>query len=97
MVGVTPTCTYLQVKIVQLRTIGVILGMEKLLAAVFVFVMFVVIVVLMGALCALPVMWLWNGILPNLFAFPHIGFLQSWGLLILCGLLFKSSSSSSSK
>ena len=57
---------------------------------------FVAIIVL-GLMCSLPVMWLWNGCLVA--AIPgikEIGWLQAWGILILCGLLFKNSSSSSS-
>lgn len=60
----------------------------------------IALVVLMGCILALPVMWLWNGVLPNLFepgAVRQIDFWNAWGLLILCGLLFKSHSSSSSK
>lgn len=55
-------------------------------------------VVAFGALLALPVKWLWNGVLPNLFATPvikEIDFWNAWGLLILCGLLFKTSVSKS--
>ena len=54
---------------------------------------FVAIIVL-GLLCSLPVMWLWNGCLVA--AIPgikEIGWLQAWGLLALFGLLFKSNTS----
>ncbi|HWE19650.1 MAG TPA: hypothetical protein VG758_21115 [Hyphomicrobiaceae bacterium] len=60
----------------------------------------VALIVLLGAAFALPVMWLWNGVLPNLFVanvVKPIDFWNAWGLLILCGLLFKGTSSSSSK
>lgn len=59
----------------------------------------IALIVLLGAALAFPVMWLWNGVLPNLFATEvtkPINFWNAWGLLILCGLLFKGSSSSSS-
>lgn len=59
----------------------------------------IALIVLISALLALPVMWLWNGVLPNLFAtvaVRQIDFWNAWGLLILCGFLFKSSSTSSS-
>lgn len=58
----------------------------------------IALIVGIGALLALPVMWLWNGVTPNLFAgavIKPIDFWNAWGLLILCGLLFKGSSSSS--
>ncbi len=57
-------------------------------------------VVVIGALLAVPVMWLWNGVMPNLFAagvVKQIDFWNAWGLLILCGLLFKTSVSSETK
>ncbi len=37
----------------------------------------------------LPVMWLWNWLMPTLFGLPLITFWQAVGLLILCHLLFK--------
>lgn len=40
---------------------------------------------------ALPVMWLWNWLLPTLFSLPEITWTQAWGLMFLCALLFKSS------
>lgn len=56
----------------------------------------VVALVVLGLIVSLPVMWLWNACLVA--AIPgikEIGWLQAWGILILCGLLFKNSSSSS--
>lgn len=53
-------------------------------------------IVVLGLILSLPVMWLWNACLVA--AIPgikEIGWLQAWGILILCGLLFKNSSSSS--
>lgn len=47
--------------------------------------------VAVSALLALPVMWLWNGVVPALFAagaIQQIGFWNAWGLSLLCGLLF---------
>jgi succinate dehydrogenase hydrophobic anchor subunit len=47
---------------------------------------------LIGAvLIALPTMWLWNALLPDLFHFQEIGFWQAFGLNLLSSLLFKSS------
>lgn len=39
---------------------------------------------------ALPVMWLWNWLCPELFGLPEVGFCQAWGLLFLSSILFKS-------
>ena len=42
-----------------------------------------------GLVLGLPVMWLWNWLMPSLFGFPVVSFWQSVGLLVLCHLLFK--------
>jgi len=71
-----------------METIGKIIGIA---------VVGVVAIVVLGLILSLPVMWLWNACL--IAAIPgikEIGWLQAWGILILCGLLFKNSSSSSS-
>ncbi len=46
---------------------------------------------------ALPVMWLWNGCLVGTVdgIHPITSFWQAFGIMLLCSLLFKSSSSSS--
>ena len=49
-------------------------------------------IVFFGLLFSLPVMWLWNAALvPAIPGVVKIGWLQAWGILILCGLLFKPS------
>jgi hypothetical protein len=58
------------------------------------FVLIIGIVVLLGLILSLPVMLLWNWLLPDLFHFPTIGWLQAWGLMVLCGFLFKSHNTS---
>jgi len=53
-------------------------------------------VVFFGLLFSLPVMWLWNAALvPAIPGIAKIGWLQAWGILILCGLLFKPTTASS--
>ncbi len=55
----------------------------------------VVMVVAIGLLFSLPVMLLWNGCLVGAIAgVNEISWLQAWGILILFGLLFKSSDTS---
>jgi hypothetical protein len=50
-----------------------------------------------GLLFSIPVWLLWNGcIVGTVAGVGEITWLQSWGILILCGLLFKSSSVKSS-
>lgn len=57
----------------------------------------VCVVCVSSLLAALPVMLLWDWLMPELFGLHTITFFQSMGLSALCGLLFRSSSSSSSK
>jgi hypothetical protein len=53
--------------------------------------MIVGIVVVLGLLFSYPVMLLWNGCLvPAVDGIKEIGLLQAWGLMILFGILFKS-------
>lgn len=55
----------------------------------------IAIAVLLSALFALPVMLLWNWLMPDLFGLREVGFMQAWGLVLLCVLLFKDVSVSS--
>lgn len=60
---------------------------------------FVVVVLFLGfvaLLMGLPLMWLWNWLMPGLFGLKTIGFWQAVGLNFLSSILFKSSSASSS-
>jgi hypothetical protein len=42
-------------------------------------------------LFGLPLMILWNLLMPDIFGLPQIGFWQACGLQLMSGLLFKSS------
>lgn len=48
-------------------------------------------ILLITVLSAVPVMLLWNWIVPELFGLKSIGFTQALGLSMLCSILFKSS------
>ncbi len=50
-----------------------------------------------GLIMAVPMYFLWNALMPDLFHLREITFLQAWGLCWLCGLLFKSSSTCTCK
>jgi hypothetical protein len=63
---------------------------------VFRLIVFVVVVLFTSILTAVPVMWLWDWLAPDLFHLHTITLWQAWGLATLCGFLFKSYSSSSS-
>lgn len=57
----------------------------------------VALVILLSALFALPVMWLWNYVVPYQFGLKEIDFLHAWALNVLCGFIFKSSTYSNNK
>jgi hypothetical protein len=66
----------------------------KLVGAFGVVVMFLAFAAL---LLGLPLMWLWNWLMPELFGLKEINFWQAIGLNLIGSILFKSTSSSSSK
>lgn len=53
--------------------------------------------VVVGIFIALPLMLLWNWLMPSLFNLREIGFLEAYGLYFLTNILFKSSQSSNEK
>ena len=57
----------------------------------------VALIVIIALLVSIPVWLLWNWLMPAIFGLKTISWLQALGLSVLCGLLFKSSTSSSSK
>ena len=70
--------------------------METIAKVIGIAVVGIAAIIVLGLILSLPVMWLWNACLVA--AIPgikEIGWLQAWGILILCGLLFKNTSSSS--
>lgn len=64
----------------------------KILGAVLIVV---VLLVAATALFTIPVYFLYNWLMPELFGLKSITLVQAWGLTFLCGLLFKSTSTSS--
>ena len=66
--------------------------METVVKIIGLLIAAVAVIVFFGLLFSLPVMWLWNAALvPAIPGLVQIGWLQAWGILILCGLLFKPS------
>ena len=59
---------------------------------------FVALAIIIAALFAFPIMWLWNGCLVGTVdgIHPITSFWQAFGIMVLFSLLFKSSSSKSS-
>lgn len=70
---------------------------NKIIGGLILAVGVIALVVGISALSALPFMWLWNGLMPDIFGLKTLSFLQSWGLLILSSFLFKNTSVSSKK
>lgn len=55
-------------------------------------------IVFFGLLLSLPVMWLWNiALVPAIPGLAEIGWLQAWGILVLCNFLFKPTVSNKSE
>lgn len=70
--------------------------MSKFIAALFLVLLALAVYVVVALIVALPVMWLWNAILPQLFEFSKITFWQAFGLALLVRFLFGTGSSTSS-
>jgi hypothetical protein len=72
--------------------------MEKFIAAVALAIGGIALIAVVGLLFSLPVMWLWNvALVPAIPGLVEIGWLQAWGILILCNFLFKPTVSSKSE
>jgi len=56
---------------------------------------FILLIVVVAFLMALPVMWCWNYVMPDLFGLAELDFWHALVLSLLSGMLFKNSSSSS--
>lgn len=68
--------------------------MNTLIQALVVIVGGIALIVFLSFLLSLPVMLLWDAVIPAIFGLPEITWLQAWGLSLLCGLLFKSHTTS---
>lgn len=66
--------------------------MDKLLVVIGGIVLICIVIVFFGLLFAFPTMWLWNWLMPLMFKLGTITVWQAWGLNVLTGLLFRSTS-----
>jgi hypothetical protein len=62
---------------------------DKIIVGSFLVLMTVVVI---GLLCGLPIMWLWNWLCPQLFHLPTITFWQAIGLFALVRCLWPAKS-----
>lgn len=70
---------------------------RSILPAIGAVVGYFVLIVILSAALAFPVMLLWNGTLTEVFpSVNSVTFMQAWGLNLLAGFLFKGSGWSSS-
>ena len=63
--------------------------MNSLIDAIVALVIGLALIVFLSFLLSLPVMLLWDAVIPSIFGLKEITWLQAWGLNLLCGLLFK--------
>jgi hypothetical protein len=68
---------------------------DKITEAITISLMGIGLVLMIGLLYAYPVMWLWNWLITDIFTLRSISVTEALGLVVLSGLLLKSSSSSS--
>ena len=71
--------------------------MDKVAESFMVVSLFLLLLVVVGLIIGLPLMWLWNWLMPLIFGLPTITFWQAVGLYLLCGVLFNQTSGSSEK
>ena len=67
--------------------------MNSLIEKVIVFIGIIGLIVIIAIILAFPIKWLWNWLMPVIFSLPKITVWQSLGLIILSGLLLKSTNS----
>ena len=60
--------------------------MKEIIAGIFVVI---VVALLVALLEVIPVMLLWNWLMPLIFGLPTLSFWQSFGVCVLSGLLFR--------
>lgn len=68
--------------------------LEKIIVALGAIVFVLAIVVIVGLLLSFPLMLLWNACLvPAVQGLSEIGWLQAWGIMIACSIMFKNTTS----
>jgi len=70
--------------------------LEKLAIGIGIGILAIGIIAIVSIVAAIPTYFLWNWLMPEIFALKAITFWQAWGINFLAGILFKNSSSSKS-
>ncbi len=60
------------------------------------FIIALLFIAVFSLLLAFPVMWLWNWIMPVIFGLTRVTFWQALGINLLCGFLFKGTTTTKS-
>ena len=67
----------------------------KLIGAILGIVVVLVILAAFSLIGAIPLYFLWNWLMPEIFAVKVVTFMQAWGMLFLTSILFKNNTSAS--
>ena len=62
---------------------------EGLKGVLLTFLLFIVFIVIIGAILAFPTKLLWNWLIVKIFGLPKINLLEAFGINLLCSILFK--------
>lgn len=73
------------------------MNVDKISSAIAYFISGLCVLFLVSLILALPLLWLWNATMPELFGMKEISWWMAWKLMLLASILFKSFSISSSK
>lgn len=70
--------------------------MNKLVSKVLIIISALAMYTFVSVVLSIPVLLLWNWLMPTIFGITKITLGQAWGISLLCGLLFGQSSSEKS-
>lgn len=56
---------------------------------IFVILGVITLIFILSLVMAIPVMYLWNWLIPDIFSLRELTYWESWGILILTGFLFR--------
>ena len=70
--------------------------MNKLVSKVLIIISALAMYTFVSVVLSIPVLLLWNWLMPTIFGITKITLGQSWGISLLCGLLFGQNSSEKS-
>lgn len=55
----------------------------------FLYIMVCVFAFVIDLIIALPTMYLWNWLVPDMLGLPEVTWIKMWGIAVLCDILFK--------